>query len=281
MSPDALRDAAPASPATTVRVGVFDSGVGGLSVLRALHQCLPSSTLHYVADSGHAPYGERDEQHVVTRSRRIAAHLVDHGAQALVVACNTATAAAVQTLRDEWPGLVIVGVEPGLKPALAMTRNGRVGVMATAGTLTSEKFQRLLASLAPRETVHLQACTGLAAAIERGDLDDPDLLALIDTHCRPLRDAHVDTVVLGCTHYPFVQPHIQAALGPDVQLVDTAWAVARHTAKQVGHLQRGSAGRDAPADVILESTGDALALEQIARRWLGFECRVGPAPAGL
>ena len=268
----------PHTQGVALRVGVFDSGVGGLSVLRALHELLPDAALHCVADSAHTPYGERDEAYVVERSTRIASHLVDRGAELIVMACNTATAVAVQPLRERWPALAIVGVEPGIKPAIALSRNGRIGVMATAGTLASAKFRRLMQDHAHGIQLHLQACTDLAAAIERGELDDPALLDLIETHCRPLRDARVDTVVLGCTHYAFVRSHIQAALGADVQIVDTALAVARRAA---GLLEMGRGvmlERGAPAEVLLETTGDPMLLQHIARRWLDFDCRVTAMP---
>lgn len=262
-------------------IGVFDSGVGGLSVLRALHDRLPGVNLHYLADSANAPYGEREGAHVLQRSMRIAEHLLAHGAQLLVVACNTATAVAATALRERWPEVPIVGVEPGLKPAQALTRNGRIGVMATATTLRSDKFRRLMSSLDAQPAVQLRACDGLASAIERGDLDDPLLLALVEAHCAPLREAGVDCVVLGCTHYPFVAHHIQAALGAQVQLVDTAWAVAQQAERQLGAM-RNTAGETTPvADVLLETTADASTLSRLATAWLPFACRVQAAPAGL
>ncbi|TMH35501.1 MAG: hypothetical protein E6H58_03760 [Betaproteobacteria bacterium] len=125
-------------------IGVFDSGVGGLSVLRALHQQLPAAPLLYVADSAHAPYGERSDAFVIERSQHVAQHLLAEGAVGIVIACNTATAAAAQQLRARWPDVLIVGVEPGLKPAVAASRSGRIGVLATPGTLASEKFRKLL-----------------------------------------------------------------------------------------------------------------------------------------
>lgn len=265
----------PASTALAPCIGVFDSGVGGLSVLRALRRAMPAARLLYVADSRYAPYGERDEAFVIARSRRIASFLRSQGAQLLVIACNTATAAAVQTLRTDdahWP---VVGVEPGVKPAVAASRNGRIGVMATTTTLASAKFRRLLDAHSAAAQVHTQPCPGLARAIEAGDLDAPELLALIEAHCAPLRAAEVDTVVLGCTHYPFVAHHIQAALGAQVQLIDTAEAVARHTLVLGSRLvPTRAAAQHSPTR--LWATGDAQRLREIAQRWLDFECDVGP-----
>jgi glutamate racemase len=209
----------------------------------------------------------------------VVSHLVEHGAQSIVIACNTATALAARHVREAWPALPVIGVEPGIKPALALSRNGRIGVMATAATLASEKFRRLAAAHGAGKHIHLQACTGLAAAIETGELDAPDLLALVETHCLPLRDADVDTVVLGCTHYPFVEHAIQAALGPHVRIVDTALAVARHAASLVASQGEGFAG-GTPA-VWLETTGDLAALGRCAQRWLPFDCVLAAAPSGL
>jgi glutamate racemase len=278
-APSTPTSGSPKSPGSRKRIGVFDSGVGGLSVLRELRRALPGHALHYVADSGHAPYGERDEAHVIDRSMRVVSHLVEHGAQAVVIACNTATAAAVSQLRATWPQLPFIGVEPGIKPALALSRNGRIGVMATAATLSSDKFQRLVVTHGAGKFIQLQACVGLAAAIERGELDAPELLALIDAHCRPLREADVDTVVLGCTHYPFVQAAIQGALGAHVHIVDTAVAVARHAATLLA--TPAAMLQPAGGEVLLETTGDVSQLERFARRCLPFECEVVAAPRDL
>lgn len=218
-------------------------------MLRALRRALPGVPMLYAADSAWAPYGERSDGEIAARSAQVAQALIDAGAQALVVACNTATAHAVAELRSRWPERVIVGVEPGLKPALAVTRNGRVGVMATDATLRSTRFGELLQRVleqAQREQqrslhVHLQPCTGLAGAIERGDLGCADLARQVEHWCALLREAEVDTVVLGCTHYPFVAPLISRALGPDVRLIDTAEAVARQAALRWHAADAGAA----------------------------------------
>ncbi|MEQ1683464.1 MAG: glutamate racemase [Burkholderiaceae bacterium] len=263
-----LIDITATQTAGLARIGVFDSGVGGLSVLRELRKEWPGAHLHYVADSGHAPYGERSDAHVLARSRAVAAHLITGGASIVVIACNTATAVAAQSLREAWPRTPIVGVEPGIKPALAATRNGRVGVMATRGTLNSEKFKRLVAALAPHEPLHLRACDGLAAAIEQGSMDAPDLLSLVERHCRPLREACVDTVVLGCTHYAFAAPQIHAALGPDVHVIDTAVAVAKQVAR-IGRPRTPVTNRAArAAPPLLQTTGNPDQLRRIASAWL-------------
>lgn len=265
---------------TAARIGIFDSGVGGLSVLRALHARLPGAALHYVADSAHAPYGERDDAHILARSTRLAEHLIASGAQVIVVACNTATAVAVNPLREAFGALPVVGVEPGLKPARAATRNGRIGVMATAATLRSARFRALLDAHVDGAFVHLQACDGLAAAIEAGELDAAPLRALVEQHTKPLRAADVDTVVLGCTHYPFVRPLIEAAIGPGVQIVDTAEAIARRCADVCAGLADVEPLRDRAA-IFLETTGVADHLRSLAACWLPFDVDVAAAPAAL
>jgi len=265
------------APAQAPRIGVFDSGVGGLSLLRALHRRLPHAALHYLADSAYAPYGERDEAEIRARSLLIASHLVDQGATLLVVACNTATAAAVEALRQRWPAMPVVGIEPGLKPALAATRCGRVGVMATSATLRSARFRALLEREAGDRFVHLQACTGLADAIERHDPGDAALSDLIERHCAPLRAAGVDAVALGCTHYPLVIDEIQRALGSQVRVIDTSEAVAEQVARRLGAASPGPA----PCRARLESTGDCARLQSVASRWLDFGFAVEPAPEAL
>ena len=265
-------DASP-TPINEPSIGVFDSGVGGLSVLRALRSALPGATFRYVADSAHAPYGERSNAYVIERSLCIARELRAQGVTLLVVACNTATAAAVDTLRATWPDMPIVGIEPGIKPALALTRNGRIGVMATRATLASERFAALLRAqcsaagvqVQVQVHIHLQACDGLAAAIERGDPDAADVRTNVALHAGALRAQGVDTVVLGCTHYPLAGHHIQAALGESVRLVDTGAAVAR----EVLRCWQGSPSTQ-PA-LHLQTTGDASAFGAIARRWLGAD----------
>lgn len=262
------------------RIGLFDSGVGGLSVLAAVRAVLPQAALHYVADSAWAPYGDLDTPAIRGRALRIAHHLAAGGAQLIVVACNTATAAAVAELRAQLAPRPIVGVEPGIRPALARTRNGRVGVMATRATLASERFRALLEREAAGRAVHLQACVGLADAIETRALDDPALTALVEQHCRPLRDAGVDSVALGCTHYPFVRPAIEHALGPSVAVIDTSAAVA-------AQVQRVAEALPAPASTagaggcLLQTTGDVARLRAFAAQWLPFAVRVEAAPSDL
>lgn len=218
-------------------IGVFDSGVGGLSILHHIRDQLPHEHLMYFADSGHAPYGDKSEQYVVDRSLLIAAFLLERGAKALVVACNTATVAAIKAVRARYPKLPIVGVEPGLKPAAAATRSGKVGVLATARTLAGDKFLQLRDQIgnATQAEFLLQPCVGLVDQIELGDLHTPAIAAMLERYVAPLLEQGADTLVLGCTHYPFVRDGIQRVLqahgAHDVTLIDTGEAVTRQLAR--------------------------------------------------
>ena len=271
-------------PSATQRpIGVFDSGVGGLSVLRALRAELPHEHFVYLADSAHAPYGERGDAYVAERTHAITGYLQrTHGIKGLVVACNTATAAAIHEVRARHAGLPLVGVEPALKPALALTRTGRVGVIATRGTLASAKFQRLLASLQGEVAFAVQPCDGLAHAIERSTADthpDDPATAEIRALCArytaalgPLGTApgEIDTLVLGCTHYVFAEAALRTHTGPQVRLVETGEPVARQTRRLLE-----AAGTLAPADAPtsadttrLFTTGSLPLLQAAAHRWL-------------
>ena len=255
----------------SVTLGIFDSGVGGLSVMPALRHWLPRAKLIYLADSGHAPYGERDDAWLQARCLQLAEFLRERGAQLLVMACNTATAAAAAKLRARHPDWPIVGMEPGIKPAVARSATGRVGVMATTATLRSQRYARLLDEHGAGAQVHAQACTGLAMAIERGDA--PGIQSLVDEHTRPLRDAQVDTLVLGCTHYPFARPWIEAAMGPGVEIIDTADAVARRAAHLALPMEV-----DGPAAGACEfwTSGEPDVLSAFAQRWLGWTLDARP-----
>ncbi|MDH0864257.1 glutamate racemase [Mitsuaria sp. GD03876] len=258
------------SPARDPRVpciGVFDSGVGGLTVLKALREQLPDVPLHYLADTAHAPYGDRSSAYIVERSVRVAEVLREVGACMAVVACNTATAHAVQAMRERWPDWPVVGIEPGVKPAVAATRNGRIAVMATTATIASRRYEQLVAAHAGDVTLISQPCPGLVTLIERGDLRSPELDELIERYCAPLREAGVDTVLLGCTHYPLIQPRIQAALGDGVRLLNIEDAVARQ-ARRVWEGLGLATTRDAA--IVLESTGDPAPLQHLAREALGW-----------
>lgn len=244
-------------------IGIFDSGVGGLSVLAALRRELPQVPLRYLADSANAPYGQRSPDFIRARSLALAQRLVDEGAALLVVACNTATVHAIAALRERFPALPIVGIEPGVKPAAQASRKGRIGVLATQGTLDSERFAQLIAAHGGDARWTLVPCEGLAAAIEAGELDTAHVRALVERFSAPLRAADVDTALLGCTHYPLVLPLWQAAL-PGVQLLQVEGAVAAQAAR------RWPGPREGDGSVHLDSTGDASLLAHIATRALGL-----------
>ena len=264
----------PAAAPRPVRIGIFDSGVGGLSVMRAIRARLPRAELLYAADTAYAPYGDRSEEFLCDRSERIARFLQDQGAQMIVVACNTATAAAVARLRATWTTLPVVGVEPGVKPAVAASAVHRIGVLATTRTLASEKFRRLAEAHADGATLVLQPCPGLADAIESADDDAIDLL--VQRYCAPLRDAGVDVGVLGCTHYPFARALFERAL-PGVQLIDTADAIARQTARFADEfVERGEADAAPSLAPALRawSSGSPQVLANFAQRWLDLRADV-------
>jgi glutamate racemase len=248
-------------------IGIFDSGVGGLSILRHIRARLPNEHLIYIADSGFAPYGDKPEQWVAERSLAVARFLVARGAKALVVACNTATGAAVRLLRDSFPTMPIVGVEPGLKPAALATRGGKVGVLATERTLAGAKFLQLRDQIADSTgvTFLLQPCSGLVDQIELGVLDSDEICAMLRRFILPLLDAGADTLVLGCTHYPLVQAAIESVIARagvgEVQLVDTGDAVARQLVRLLaaGGLLRADDTGVARLEGYTSASGMALA----------------------
>ncbi len=213
-------------------IGVFDSGVGGISVLKHIHSLLPHEDLLYVADSKYAPYGSKTPAEITARCVEIADFLIAKNVKALVVACNTATAAAIDAMRAKY-ALPIIGMEPAVKPAAEASKNGIIGVLATVGTLKSAQFAALLESYGRNVKVVTQACVGLVECIERGELTNKSTLKLIQQYCQPLLDEGADTIVLGCTHYPFVRPLIEHVVDTQVAIIDTGAAVAKHLQKRL------------------------------------------------
>jgi glutamate racemase len=245
-------------------VGVFDSGVGGLSVLRAIRDELPAEPVVYAADSAHAPYGDRPRDYIEERALAMTGFLVDLGAKAVVVACNTATGAAVEALRASF-SIPIVAMEPAVKPAAAGTRTGAVGVLATTSTLSSAKFLRLVDQFGAGVQVLVQPCPGLVEQVERAELDTAATRALVDRYIEPLVSQGVDTIVLGCTHYAFLRPLIQASAGAGVALVDPAQAVARELARRLNAADLRSSGRR-PGGETFFTSGDVEAAGAVIRR---------------
>jgi len=245
-------------------IGVFDSGVGGLSVLKHIRAALPRHDLLYVADSGHVPYGDKSQDYIRERSLALTQFLIGEGAAAVVIACNTATAAAAATLRERF-SLPIVAMEPAVKPAVAATRNGVVGVLATVGTLESARFAALLEQYAGDVEIVTQACPGLVEQVEAGELASPATRALVERYTRPLIDRGADTLVLGCTHYPFLKPAITEIVGPDVRLIDTGEAVARQVVRR---LPPATVSDEAPT-ARFWSTGDLVSARRIVSQLWG------------
>jgi glutamate racemase len=208
-------------------IGVFDSGVGGLSVLHHIRRTLPAERLVYVADSAHVPYGDKSPHYIEQRSIALTRFLISQGADAIVIACNTATAAAAATLRREF-SIPIVGMEPAVKPAVSATKTGVVGVLATIGTLESARFAALLERYAGKIGIVTQGCPGLVEQVESGDLHGIRTRELVERYTAPLLARGADTLILGCTHYPFLAPLIREIVGNKVALIDTGVAVARH-----------------------------------------------------
>lgn len=241
-------------------IGVFDSGVGGLSVLRHIRRTLPDERLIYVADSGHVPYGDKSPEYIGRRALAITQFLIEQGADAIVIACNTATAAAASLLRSQF-SLPIVGMEPAIKPAVAATMSGVVGVLATTGTLESARFAALLEKYAGHVRIVTQGCPGLVEQIERGDLDGEETRALVQRYSAPLLEAGADTLILGCTHYPFLSPLIAELAGPAVTLVDTGEAVARQLLRRVQEELPAGPGGDGAAQFF--TSADAAATSRI------------------
>jgi glutamate racemase len=263
-----------ASIAQPSPIGVFDSGIGGLSILKALRAEMPHESFVYFADSAHNPYGEKPEAFVVERSLAITQQLIhEHRIKALVVACNTATAAAIHILRAEHPGLPIIGVEPALKPAVAISITKRIAVLATRGTLHSAKFQTLLASLHGQAEFICTPCDGLAELIERS-ADTQNAINSIAAHACfnwpkatfGIKNGEIDTLVLGCTHYPLVLPLFRRAVGDAVHVVDNGQAVARRTA-QLLKLEL-AAPEQADSVLRLLSSANNNRLQRAAKLWL-------------
>lgn len=267
------------SPIASAPIGVFDSGVGGLSVLRHIRACLKNEQLIYVADTAYAPYGERSEADIEHRALAIGACLVAHGVKAIVVACNTATAVAIGALRQAYPSLIVVGVEPGLKPAAVLSRSKIVGVLATEATLASEKFRHLRDLLSAQTAVQFlsQPCNGLADQIERGAFSDAATLAMLQRYIAPLLQQGADTLVLGCTHYPFVLHHIEtvtraASMSP-IAIIDTGTAVARQVQSMLTR-QRLHTDSVAAGTVQAITSGDPAALKHAFLTLLQLEIAV-------
>lgn len=259
--------------AAAAPIGVFDSGLGGLSVVRELRRRLPGERIVYVGDSIHAPYGARGEEEIRRLSLGLAHFLVQHHrCRGLIIACNTATAAAAEAVRAAFPALPVVGMEPAVKPAVAVTKSGVVGILATVGTLASARFAALLERYGGTVEFVTQPCPGLPEAVERGELATPATRALVEKYIAPLLARGADTLVLGCTHYPVLRPLIAQAAGPNVTLIDTGEAVARRAARLFGTPGvSGVSGEPAAALTLITTAPDAAIFARGAQAILGCD----------
>ncbi len=256
-------------------IGIFDSGIGALSVLRHVTSLLPSDHVICFADSGHAPYGGKSDEQIIARVLAIAAFLRSRNVKAIVVACNTATAAAIEALRQCYPDLIVVGVEPGVKPAAVFSKTGKAGVLATASTIASSRFTALCERITADTGVEIiaQACVGLVDQIEKGELSSPETIAMVERYVMPLLQGGADTIALGCTHYPFVEPLIDAVAkrvsAEPVTIIDTGEAVTRQLERQLQQrgVQRLVGG---PGNIEAFTTGSEAALRRAFADLLGL-----------
>ena len=252
----------------TIPIGVFDSGVGGLSVLRAIRSQYPAHPILYFADQAHVPYGSRSLRQVRAYSKEITHFLLEQGAGLIVVACNTASAAALHDLRQTFTGVPFVGMEPAVKPAAEGTHSGMVGVLATPATFQSELYSSVVERFARDVKILQDTCPGLVRQIENGDLAGSKTRQILENALKPMLAAGADTIVMGCTHYPFVIPLIQEIAGPGVRVIDPAPAVAR----QAGRLltARGWAATNSqPSLLKFFTSGDPLQFARLLPVLLG------------
>ena len=249
-------------------IGMFDSGIGGLSVLRAVRRELPNQPVFYLGDQIHVPYGPRSLEEVRAFSAEITRFLISLGAGVIVVACNTASAAALHWLRQEFPTLPFVGMEPAVKPAAEQTHTGKVGVLATPATFQGALYASVVERFASGVEIHQNTCPGLVQQIEAGNLDGAETRRILEAALEPMLAAGIDTVVLGCTHYPFVIPLIQSITGPEVRVIDPAPAVARQTGRVLAGLPGFRPG-NAPGPLRAFTSGDSSAFASQLANLLG------------
>jgi glutamate racemase len=249
-------------------IGIFDSGVGGISVLRAIHELMPEESIIYFGDQGHVPYGSRTMDQIQSFSEAITRFLLKQGAKIIVVACNTASAAALKYLREKFPEIQFVGMEPAVKPAAEKTQTGKVGVLATPATFQGALYASVVERFANGVELFQDTCPGLVQQIEQGNLMGIETRRILENALRPMLEKNIDTIVLGCTHYPFVIPLIQQIVGENVRVIDPAPAVA----KQAGRLLKARGLRNKAglkAKVKFFTSGDPAALKSLLPTLLG------------
>lgn len=242
-------------------IGIFDSGSGGLSVYRELKKLLPRERYIYFADNGYCPYGSKTKEEVTERSRAVTDILLGMGADIIVVACNTATAAAIQTLRNEYPSVPFIGMEPAVKPAALSTKSGIIGVLATEGTLHGSKYLDTRSRWESEVRIEERVGKGFVELVESGHLDGPEAEATVKESLQPLLDSGADVIVLGCTHYPFLRPVIERIAGEGVTVIDPAPAVARQTLRVL--TDNGIPTGEGPGSTDLYFSGNPESLQRI------------------
>lgn len=248
-------------------VGAFDSGVGGLSILAEVRKLLPAENLIYLADTAHCPYGTKPVDEIRQRTLEVTDFLVQLGVKAVVVACNSACEAGLERIRDKYPGLPVIGVEPAVKPAQHETRNGKIGVLATSLTLNGERFSHLVERYATGIEVYRQPAPGLVELVEAGQLESAETEAVLHQYLDPLLAKGIDTLVLGCTHYPFLIPTIRKICGPAVTVLETGVAVARQTLRLLTEKKLLTT-RSVPGNDTFYTSGDPESVKQvIAKLW--------------
>jgi glutamate racemase len=249
-------------------IGIFDSGVGGLSVLRTVRRELPHESVIYIADQGHAPYGSRPKAQIRDFTFGITRFLLAHGAKLIVVACNTASAAALHDLRLGFPDVEFVGMEPAVKPAAETTHTGKVGVLATPTTFAGELYASVVERFANGVQIFQSTCPGLVEQVEAGDLDGPKTRAILEDALDPMLEEGIDTVVMGCTHYPFVIPLIEKITGPGVRTIDPAPAIARQIRRVLTERNLLHPG-ETPGSLRFYTSGDPAAMQALLPKLLG------------
>ena len=257
-------------------IAIFDSGVGGLSVLHHVCTMLPQENILYFADQAHVPYGPRSAKQIQAFCQAITQFFIAQGAKIIVVACNTASAVALAPLRQTFPHIPIVGMEPAVKPAAQQTKSGKVGVLATAVTFRSPRYADLMARFAQNITIYEDPCLGLVDLIEGGQAHSPQTEQLLHSILTPMLAADIDTLVLGCTHYPFVLPWLAEMVGTAVSIIDPAPAIARQTARILQERDL-LAPLTASRQIHLLTTGNKVALQQFASQVLAEAFSVGTA----
>lgn len=226
-----------------MKIGVFDSGLGGLTVVKALTKSLKNSEIFYIADTQFAPYGEKTKEQILQYSLDITNYMISNfNIDVLIVACNTATSAAINELRNVFKNIIVIGTEPGIKPAIRLTKTNKIGVLATKATLKGEKYQSLVDKLSLNNelTLYEQACPGLVEQIEKGKIEDNETFAMLQKWLKPMLLEKVDTIVLGCTHYPLVTKNIKKIMGDNINLIETGSAIARRLEELTRHIDTKS-----------------------------------------